>query len=214
LYPGSQDIIPVSNHFFGDRHNSPQRANVACRLLITTMLLASAYWADAQSITSPDGKWIVFVKTVSGPMIDYGGSQARGADPDQPTELWQIDSHNKNPTLLVKCRRSDIYEQMIVGFENLHFSANGRLVYFDSPVWARNGAVHVVDTTTRKEHFICDGSLEDVQHSESGDLLVVNKGKYDPPRGKFFNAIPDYYQNFLVTLDGREIKAIGEQVIP
>jgi hypothetical protein len=72
----------------------------------------------------------------------------------------------------------------------------------------------VVDTTNRKEHFICDGFLEDVQHSDSGDLLVVNKGKYEPPRGKFFNAIPDYYQNFLVTLDGREIKAIGEQVFP
>jgi hypothetical protein len=178
------------------------------------MLLVSSYWVHAQSITSPDGKWVVFVKTVSGPMIDYGGSQARGADPDRPTELWQIDSRNKNPTLLVQCRRSDNYEQMIVGFENLHFSANGRLVYFDSPVWARNGAVHVVDTTNRKEHFICDGFLEDVQHTDSGDLLVINRGKYDPPRGKFFNSIPDYYQIFLVTLDGREINAIGERNFP
>src|ERR1700735_1795940 len=109
---------------------------------------------------------------------------------------------------------SDNFEQMIVGFENLHFSANGRLVSFDSPVWARNGAVHVVDTANRKEHFICDGSLQDVQHSQSGDLLVVIKGKYAPPRGQLFNSIPDYYQTFLVTLDGREIKPIGERDYP
>jgi hypothetical protein len=69
---------------------------VTCRfLIIAAMLLVSAYWAHAQLIVSPDGKWVVFVKTISGPMIDYGGSQARGADPDQPTELWQIGSHSR-----------------------------------------------------------------------------------------------------------------------
>jgi hypothetical protein len=183
-------------------------------LLTATLILGLGYCGQAQSATSPDGKWVVFVKTVSGPLIDYGGRQARGADPDQPTELWQIDSNGKNPTRLVKCRQTDDMRTTIVGFENLHFSSDGRLVYFDSFVWSRNGAVHVVDTTNCKEHFICDGFLEDVQQSESRDLLVVSKGEYIPPRPQWFNAIPDYYQTFLISLDGREIKPIGERQYP
>ena len=127
---------------------------------------------------------------------------------------WQTDSHGRNPTRLLQCRDSDDYRTKIVEFENLFFSSDGRLVYFDSPVWARNAAVHVVDTTNGKEHFITDGSLEDIQRSASGDLLIVNKGKYIPPRGAFFNSIPDYYQTFLVTLDGTEIKPMGEKITP
>jgi hypothetical protein len=43
-------------------------------------LLASPTFA--QQATAPDGKWIVFVKPGSGPMIETG------ADEFKPTELW------------------------------------------------------------------------------------------------------------------------------
>jgi Tol biopolymer transport system component len=182
--------------------------------LLIVSLIGAAYCGQAQSATSPDGKWVIYVKRVPGPGIDYGGKQARGADPDPPTELWQIDAQGHNATRLLKCRDSDDYRLKLVGFENFHFSSDGRLLYFDSPIWARNNAVHVVDTTNGKEHFITDGSLEDVQHdATAGDLLVVTKGKY-VTKPQFMNVIPDYYQTFLVTLDGKEIKALGPQEVP
>ena len=104
---------------------------------------------------------------------------------------------------------------MIVGFSGvLRFSSDGRLLYFTTPTWARSGAVHVVDTATREEHFICDGNLSDIQSSTSGDLLIVDKAKYNPRRAAGLNSIPDYYQAFLVSLDGEEIKAVGSRIVP
>jgi hypothetical protein len=50
----------------------------------------------AQSKTSPDGKWLVFVKQISGPLIGWGARE------EKPSELWQVDARGENPNLLVR----------------------------------------------------------------------------------------------------------------
>jgi hypothetical protein len=114
-------------------------------LLLTALasLLAPPLTARAQSLTSPDGKWIVFVKPVSGDSI------GTGLDDYRPSELWQEDSNGRHPTLLVRCHGSFDGEMssVVAQFNELRFSPDGRLVYFETPAWATSGALHVVDTT-------------------------------------------------------------------
>ena len=128
-------------------------------LLLTALasLLAPSFTAQADSLTSPDGKWIVFVKPVPGPGIETG----IGND-EAPSELWQVDSKGRHPTLLVRCRNSDESDmrQVIAGFHDLRFSPDGRLVYFTTNAWATSVALHMVDTTTCREHFICSGGID------------------------------------------------------
>ena len=67
---------------------------------------------------------------------------------------------------------------VVAEFADMKFSTDGRLVYFSTPAWATSSAVHVVDTTTRKEHLVCPGSLLQVIHSPKGDQLVVSQKRY------------------------------------
>src|SRR5688500_4716228 len=111
----------------------------------TTALTSSG--RDSGPVLAPDAKWVVFVRKVDGKKI------ATGSDEVEPTELWQVRTDGKEATLLLKCRDSEKPEGIIAAFESLQFSTNGKLVYFVTPAWAVSGAVHVVDTTNRKEKY-------------------------------------------------------------
>jgi hypothetical protein len=54
---------------------------------------------DSEPVLSPDGKWIVFVRTIPGKKISTGLGDA------DTTELWQIRADGKEPIVLV-CRRT------------------------------------------------------------------------------------------------------------
>jgi hypothetical protein len=139
-------------------------------LILTASLLVLSLTAKAQSLTSPDGKWTVFVKPVSGDSI------GTGLDDYKPSELWQVDSNGRHPTLLVRCHGSfdNDMSTVVAQFNELRFSPDGRLVYFETPAWATSGALHVVDTTNGREHFICAGGIE----SFRGNNLVVVETAY------------------------------------
>jgi hypothetical protein len=74
--------------------------NLLLVLTASVSLLVPSLTTKAQSVTSPDGKWIVFVKPVT------GNSIGTGVDDFQPSELWQVDSNGRHPTLLVRCHDS------------------------------------------------------------------------------------------------------------
>ncbi len=162
-------------------------------LIGATFLAALSSYAQRQ--TSPDGKRVVFVKQVSGPAIEWGGGK------EQPTELWQIDAHGKHPTLLVRCRNSDKMAEVIAGFANLQFSSDGKLVYFNTPAWATSPAVHVVDTTTRREHFLIDGWIQRIAYTDQGDRLIVSRRQYDSEGV--------YHDDFVVTPEGEIVGHLG-----
>jgi hypothetical protein len=145
---------------------------------------------DNQIQTSPDGKWIVFVKPGYGPKIETASG-----DDVAPTELWQKGAQGKTETLLVKCRNSDEMALVTAGFWNLQFSTDGKLVYFSTPARATSPAIHVVDTTTCKEHFVIDGWLDRVASTLDGDRLIVSRRAYDD--------IGVYHDIFMVTPEGK-----------
>jgi hypothetical protein len=163
----------------------------------TTALTSSG--RDSSPVLAPDGKWVVFVRKVDGKKIATGS-----VDEMDPTELWQVRTDGKEATLLVKCRESEKMESVIAAFENLQFSTNGKLVYFVTPAWTTSGAVHVVDTTTRKERYLFPGSdVKAVSSGEFKDCLLVLQHRYFLGGGSY-----DWY--WLLRPDGKEVGPVGE----
>ena len=168
--------------------------NLLLVLTASVSVLVPSLTTKAQSLTSPDGKWIVFVKPVTGAAI------GTGLDDFQPSELWQVDSNGRRPTLLVRCRNSvdNGMSTVIAQFNELRFSPDGRLVYFETPAWATSGALHMVDTTTCREHFICAGGMEGFR----GNNLVTVESVY--------NDNGHQNQRFLRSPEGRMLATLSE----
>lgn len=153
---------------------------------------------DSGPVLAPDGRWVVFVRKVDGKKI------ATPSDEVDPTELWQVRTDGKEATLLLKCREFEKPESVIAAFENLQFSTNGKLVYFVTPAWATSGAVHVVDTTNRKERYLFPGNgLKAVPSGEYKDCLLVQQHRYFVGGGSY-----DWY--WLLRPDGKEVGPVGE----
>src|SRR6476620_2725929 len=162
----------------------------------TTSLTSSG--RDSDPILAPDGKWIAFVRKVDGKKI------STGSDDVEPSELWQVRVDGKEPTMLLRCRESEKPESLIAAFENLQFSSNGKLIYFVSPAWATSGAVHVVDTTNRKERYLFPGNnLKVVPAGEYKDHFLVQQHRYFVGSGSY-----DWF--WLLRPDGKEVGPVGE----
>src|SRR4051812_38055552 len=153
---------------------------------------------DSTPVLAADGKWVAFVRKVDGKKI------ATGSDEVEPTELWQVRIDGKEPSVLLHCRDSQKPESVIAAFENLQFSTNGKLLYFVTPAWATSGAVHVVDTTNRKERYLFPGSdLKVVTSGEYKDCLLVQQHRYFIGGGSY-----DWF--WLLRPDGKEVRPVGE----
>jgi dipeptidyl aminopeptidase/acylaminoacyl peptidase len=153
---------------------------------------------DSEPLLAPDGKWVAFVRKVDGKKI------ATGSDEVDPSELWQVRTDGKEASLLVKCRPAEKPESLIAAFENLQFSTNGKLLYFVTPAWATSGAVHVVDTTNRKERYLFPGNdLKVATSGEYKDCLLVQQHRYFIGGGSY-----DWF--WLLRPDGKEIGPVGE----
>ncbi len=151
---------------------------------------------DSDPLLSPDRQWIVFVRTQPG--------KATGSDDGDATELWQIRADGSEPILLVKPRVAEDVKEGIDGFSSLQFSTDGRQVFFVTAAYATSGAVHVVDTTKRKEHFVMAGnSVEVVPSGDYRDCLLVEQHRY-------FIGGGSYDWIWLFKPDGKEVGPVGE----
>lgn len=153
---------------------------------------------DSKPVVSPDGKWIVFVRSVPEKKISTGSGD------HDAEELWQVGADGKDSIRLVAPRDAKEVKDLIAGFSDIHFSSDGKLVYFVTPAWATSGAVHVVDTTTRKERFVLAGNnLEVIRSGEYRDCLLVMQHRYFLGGGSF-----DWF--WLFKPDGTEVGPVGE----
>ena len=153
---------------------------------------------DSEPVLSPDKNWIVFVRTIPGKKISTGNGNAAA------TELWQVRSDGANATALVRSKESDKMEEILAGFSKLQFSSDGKLVYFLSEAWTTSGALHVVDTTNGKEHFVCPAlEFEVVPSGEYRDDLLVQQHRYFIGGGSY-----DWF--WLIKPDGKEVGPVGE----
>ena len=106
--------------------------------------------------------------------------------------------------MLVRTRNAETMEDLIANFDGVQFSSDGRMVYFVTAAWATSGAVHVVDTTNRKERFVVAGhNVRVVPSGEYRDHLLVQQHRYFLGGGSY-----DWF--FLFTPGGREVGVVGE----
>lgn len=153
---------------------------------------------DSAPILSPDGRWIVFVRALPGKKIATGSGDIDAA------ELWQIDAKGKEASRLVAAREAEDMHHVIANFEDIQFSTDGKNVYFITRTYTTSGAVHVVDTTKSKEHFVMAGNdLEVVRSGDYRDCLLVGQHRYFIGGGSF-----DWI--WLFRPDGEEVGPVGE----
>lgn len=154
---------------------------------------------DRDPVLSPDHRWIVFVRSAAGNKILTSGAEG------VPAELWQIRIDGKNLTLLARTRAGEDMKQVIADFENLQFSPDGTLLYFMTPAWATSAALHVVDTRTAKEHFVCaSNAFEILQNGKYGGHLLVSQHRYFLGGGSY-----DWF--WLFTPDAKKLGPVGEE---
>lgn len=176
---------------------SVQNGNVCTIVAGETKKLTSS-GHDSEPVLAPDGKWIVFIRTVPGRKISTGSGDAK------ETQLWQMRADGKDPTCLVRSKASDKMEAVLAGFSKPQFSTDGKLVYFLSEAWTTSGALHVVDTTNGKEHFFCPAAeFEVVRSGEYRDDLLVQQHRYFIGGGSY-----DWF--WLLKPDGSEVGPVGE----
>ena len=153
---------------------------------------------DSAPVLSPDGLWVVFVRAVPGKKISTGAGDVAAE------ELWQIGVSGKEVTRLVAPKEAENVQNVVANFQDVQFSCDGRRVFFVTEAYATSGAVHVVDTTNAKEHFVVPGStVEVVRHGEYRDCLLVQQHRY-------FIGGGSYDWIWLLRPDGKEAGPVGD----
>jgi hypothetical protein len=141
---------------------------------------------DSQPVLSPDGKQLVFVRA------------------SQNDELWIMNVSGDNAHSILIGHNDEDVKKNLTELNNLLFALDGKAVYFLSAAWVTSNAIHKVDLTTNKQHFVTDGnSLELVPSGKYKGYLIVSKHKYHKGGGSY----EDYW---LVSPKGKAIKSLGE----
>jgi dipeptidyl aminopeptidase/acylaminoacyl peptidase len=154
---------------------------------------------DSNPVLNPYMDRVVFVRSVDGKVVDGTGREYSAS------ELWMIQTDGEEARMLVRTRQSEQIQKLIVGFESIQFSSDGRMVYFVTPAWTTSGAIHVVDTKTLTVSFIVPGlSYQVVPSGKYRDHLLVQQRRY------FMGGGP-YVWFYLFTPDGKQqVGVVGE----
>ncbi len=145
---------------------------------------------DSQSALSPDGQQLVFVHEIE----------------NQGTELWLMDISGDNAHAIVLNHEDEDIKKNLTEINNPIFALDGKAVYFQTAAWATSSAIHFIDLSSNKQHFITDGnSLELVPSGKYKGYLIVSKHKY------YKHKDGSYEDFWLVSPKGKEIKSLGEE---
>ena len=139
-------LVVGAGHLIGAAETvvDAKEGNIVLRMGVDGQKKLTNSGRDSKPVGSPDGKWVVFVRSLVGEQIATGSGNY-GAE-----ELWQIGIDGKDLIRLVAPKDAENVSDVIATFSDIQFSSDGRLVYFVTPAWATSSAVHVVDSLTTK----------------------------------------------------------------
>lgn len=157
---------------------------------------------DSEPVLAPDGKRLVFTRTVGKPL---NSCSASGAETDN-VELWTANADGSGARKLLGIKLDNDMHKTLCGYQGMQFSSDGNLLYFETPAWATSGAIHVYDFRAGKEHFVVDGDevmvLAKCAEPDYRDKLIVTQHKYFVFGGS-------YDWPWLISPDGKNLGLIG-----
>lgn len=152
---------------------------------------------DSDPALSPDGQRIVFARATPERKVSTGSG-------DETSELWLVQADGTKPLRILEPRAAENMEQVLAKISRPQFSADGRRIFFETTAYATSQAVHMLDLTTRKEHFVCAGDdLEVLRSGKYRDHLLVQQHRYFIGGGSY-----DWY--WLLRPNGKEVGPVGE----
>jgi dipeptidyl aminopeptidase/acylaminoacyl peptidase len=150
---------------------------------------------DSNPLLSPDGQKVIFGRTTQ-EKAEYSEELERA--------IWLSDISGKEVRRILSTHHDEVPEKTLTQFNNWIFSADGKQLYFLTAAWAVSNAMHVLDLTSGKEHFVTDAN----------DVLIIPKGKYANhlvvSKHKYFKREGSYDYYWLITPKGKEIKMVGK----
>jgi hypothetical protein len=92
-------------------------------------------------------------------------------------------------------------KELIAEFHDLQLSSDGPYyVYSQTSAWVTSGAVHVVDTTNAKEHFVRDGrAFEVLRSGKHRDRLLVAQPENDAAELEASELLAAYQPDYFVS---------------
>ena len=150
-------------------------------------------------ILSPDGKSIVYIRTVPKNGYEYKGGDSI------PTEIVFMDLESKQEKVILKEEPSTDPYKTLKDFSEPLFSSDSQILYFLSNAWVTSSAVYALDLKTLKTQFIIDGN--DLAIIKSGDYknyIVIDRHQYYVDGGSY-----DY--SWLVSPNGKVIGQVRDR---
>ncbi len=153
---------------------------------------------------SPDKQWIAFIHRKKMVLSDDCKDNPY-MDDSLVDQLWVYNVKTQKKKLLVNYNFfCDVPEKMILHIEDIKFSPDSKIIYFQTGAWLHSDAIHAVNIDGSREHYLIPGdSLEIIQKGDSKGDLVVSQSRYFIEGGSF-----DWY--WLYTPSGKQEGPIGE----
>lgn len=175
---------------------------ISCLILLAIALpIVSFSDENLDSTTSPNGRWIAYVRRSHHIMPELCVDMTNLNPPYYANEIWIQDKKTMKERLLVPDNFScDSSEYVIVDLENLQFSPDNKMLYFQTSSRPASGAIHAVNIKTGHQWFVADGNDYYVlMHGQYKGNLVINQHRYRYEGGS-------YNWNWLYKPSGEEIK--------
>ena len=162
--------------------------------LVQINVVAATSGTNPSSVLSPDGKYEAFVR--------------KGED--KKDELWLRVIKNGAERLLVKeitypsKKGSEKKPLHRIVDEGIHFSPDGKVIYFISADFETSGGIHSVNIENGRERYVIDGS----------EMKVILSGEYKGDlifrQHRYFLFGPSYDWIWLYTPEGKEVGPVAE----
>lgn len=186
------------------RHATVNKGNIVVIDDKSTPRTLTTSGHDSDPVLSPDGKRVVFVRSVGGKTLDDCSADMNKA---KPVELWTVNADGSGAKKLLGLHSAKDMHAVVCAFNAVQFSSNGQRAYFETPAWATSGAVHVYDFKSGHERFFTDGDdltvLSSCMSDQYRDALIMAKHRYFAFGGSY-----DWY--WLVSPAGKELGPVGE----
>lgn len=153
--------------------------------------------ASVRRVYSPDHHLVAFIRRTPKVHVDAGVGEL------EATEIWTSRPDGSDAKLLLRGRAGRTPQETLADLSEIHFSPDGKQLFFLSAAWATSGAVHVVQIDSGKEHFVCPGnSLEVIQKGKYSGYLMVTQHRYAMGGGS-------YNWLWLLTPEGKDVAPIS-----